>query len=124
MREQDGTDRGRRRRNDLLLAAVFLGLAGIFGAGYFFAHRAPAMTAEVTVDGQLVDTLDLSENQEITIEGVRDGRNRLVVENGEIWCAEASCPDKVCVRQGKQSRDGEMIVCLPNRMTVKVRGED
>lgn len=107
-----------------MLAAVFLGLAGIFGVGYFFAHRAPAMTAEVTVDGQLVDTLDLSENQEITIEGVRDGRNRLVVENGEIWCAEASCPDKVCVRQGKQSRDGEMIVCLPNRMTVKVRGED
>lgn len=122
MKDTDGTNRGRRRKNDFVLAAVLLGLAGL-GLGYSFAHGTPAMTAEVTVDGQLVETLDLSENQEITIKGVRDGINCLVVENGEIWCAEASCPDKVCVHQGKQSRDGQMIVCLPNRMTVKVTGK-
>ncbi|MCI8659260.1 MAG: NusG domain II-containing protein [Lachnospiraceae bacterium] len=123
MKDKDETNTEKQRRNELLLAAVLLGLATVCGGGYYWGHRELAQTAEVTVDGQLVETLDLSEDQKITIQGVQNGENLLVVQNGAIWCEEASCPDKVCVHQGKQSRDGEMIVCLPNRMVVKVIGE-
>ena len=35
---------------------------------------------------------------------------------------EASCPDKICMDQGQVSQEGEMIVCLPNRMTARVMG--
>ena len=46
--------------------------------------------------------------------------NHLVVKEGQIWCDQASCPDKVCVHQGKQSLEGGTIVCLPNRMIVQI----
>lgn len=82
------------------------------------------MRAEVTIDGELVETLDLSKDQEVTIHGARGGMNRLVVQDGEIWCEEASCPDQVCVHQGKQSRDGELIVCLPSLMIVQIKGRN
>ena len=74
--------------------------------------------------GKLAETLDLSKDQEVTIHGAHNGVNRLVVKDGEIWCEEATCPDQVCVHQGKQSRDGEMIVCLPSLMIVQVKGEE
>ena len=113
-----------QKKHDLILAVVLLILAVVLGGGYYLTHQEPAMRAEVTIDGELVETLDLSKDQEVTIHGARGGMNRLVVQDGEIWCEEASCPDQVCVHQGKQSRDGELIVCLPSLMIVQIKGRN
>lgn len=113
-----------QKRNDRILAIVVLVIALVSGGGYYFTHRTPALRAEVTVDGTLVETLDLSRDQEITIQNANGGANHLIVQDGTIWCSEASCPDGVCIHQGKQDRDGDMIVCLPNRMIVKVIGKE
>lgn len=113
-----------QKRNDLILAIVLLVIALISGGGYYLTHRTPALRAEITVDGKLVETLDLSKDQEITIHSAHNGTNRLIIQNGAIWCAEASCPDGVCVHQGKQERDGDLIVCLPNLMIVQVIGKE
>ncbi len=110
-------------KKEIALILILLALSALLGLGYWAAHRTPALRAEVTVDGKLVETLDLSSNQEITIDGANGGTNHLIVRDGEIWCDKASCPDKVCVRQGKQSLDGEVIVCLPNKMIVQVVGK-
>ena len=48
------------------------------------------------------------------------GYNILHIENGQIWIHDASCPDKICISQGKISQDGEIIVCLPNKMLIKI----
>ena len=111
----------REKQDKFLILALFL-ISLASWLGYYLTHRTPALQAEVTVDGQPAKTLDLTKNQEITIEGINGGTNLLIIQDGEIWCEEASCPDKVCIRQGKQSQDGEMIVCLPNRMIVQVVG--
>lgn len=113
-----------KKRNDLILALILLLVAAISGGAYYITHRTPAIRAEVTIDGRLVETLDLNKDQEILIHGARGGTNKLIIQNGEIWCAEASCPDSVCIHQGKQSRDGDLIVCLPNLMIVKIVGEE
>lgn len=112
------------KKHDFLLVTAVLLIAVLTGAWYYFTHRTPAVRAEVTVDGTLVEILDLSKDQEITIQGARGGTNHLIVQNGEIWCSEASCPDSVCIHQGKQSLDGSLIVCLPNLMIVQIIGED
>ena len=33
----------------------------------------------------------------------------------------ADCPDKICVKTGKIKNKGEQIVCLPNKLVVKVK---
>lgn len=114
----------KQKKNDLWLMLVFLGLAAVLWIGYYVTHREPALRAEVTVDGKLVETLDLSKDQEVTIQGAKGGTNRLAVRDGMVWCEEATCPDQVCVRQGKQSKNGDIIVCLPSLMIVEVIGED
>lgn len=112
------------KKRDFILVIVLLALAAVLGGGYFLTHRTPALRAEVTVDGNLVEVLDLSKDQTVTIHGPHDGSNVLVVQDGAVWCSEASCPDKVCIHQGKQSMDGGIIVCLPNYMIVQVIGKE
>lgn len=67
--------------------------------------------------GEYVLTDDVKE--EIKIES-ETGFNILHIEDGQIWIHDASCPDKICISQGKISRDGEIIVCLPNKMLIKI----
>lgn len=116
-------DKSAAKKHDWILILILLALSLALGIGYALTHRTPAIRAEVTIDGAVVEVLDLSKDQEVTIQGAHQGTNHLVVSGGEIWCSQASCPDQVCVHQGKQSRDGDIIVCLPNLMIVQIIGE-
>ena len=35
---------------------------------------------------------------------------------------EADCPDLLCVHQKAISKEGESIICLPNKVVVTIRG--
>ena len=37
---------------------------------------------------------------------------------------EANCPDKLCIHQGKISKNGETIVCLPHGLIVEIKSDD
>lgn len=50
------------------------------------------------------------------------GYNLLKIGDGEVRVIEASCPDKLDVLQGPISEPGEIIVCLPNRLIVEIKG--
>ena len=70
----------------------------------------------------VVETLELHKDQEYTVKNDQGGVNVFVIRDGKAWVTEASCPDKICMDQGQVSQEGEMIVCLPNRMTARVMG--
>ena len=105
---------------DLGLIAFFLALA----AGLFIFLRAgqtDGARVVVRVDGQEVATYSLARDGRYELNG---GSNILVIQNGEAWLTDANCPDKLCVRQGKIRVTGQVITCLPNRLTVTVYGVD
>lgn len=108
---------------DLILVAAILIIAAAGFLGYRFAHRAPAVVVEISSFGDVVETVDLSKDGTYEIPNVLGGSNTVVVQNGQVYCADATCPDKVCIHQGSISQNGEMIVCLPNQMIAKVVGE-
>ena len=109
-----------RRDLILLLAVLVIGLIGIV-----ILYTRPAALngeVEVAVDGEVVMTLPLSEDTEVAIESVDGGENLLVIQDGTAKIESASCPDGICVRHYAISRDGESIICLPNRVVVTIRG--
>ena len=73
----------------------------------------------VSVNGDDFAEYSLSENGEYSI---ADGKNILVIEDGNAYMKSADCPDKTCVRTGKISQTGERITCLPNMVVVVVKG--
>ena len=48
----------------------------------------------------------------------------LVVKEGRAHLENAPCPLKMCEAMGSISRSGEIIVCLPNRIVVKIPGSE
>ena len=80
--------------------------------------------AEITVDGQVVERIDLDRVTEGYTFMVEDewGSNTIQVEPGRIRVLEADCPDQVCVRQGWISDEVTPIVCLPHRLVIQVSG--
>ena len=54
---------------------------------------------------------------------IRDILKQLCAYKG-VEIIEASCPDKVCIHQGFITKASESIVCLPNKVHIKITTED
>lgn len=110
------------KRNDKILIVVILGLIIIWVAVFLIRGEKPGTQVEVQVDGKVFGVYDLNDDQEILITGAQGGTNLLIIKDGYASVTEASCPDKLCVHQKDIRSDGQTIVCLPNRVVVKVIG--
>ena len=53
----------------------------------------------------------------------QNGEMEIVVENGEIFISNSTCQDKICLLQGKKSKSGSKIICLPNKTVVQIIGD-
>ncbi|MEZ3464568.1 MAG: NusG domain II-containing protein [Lachnospiraceae bacterium] len=109
------------QKKDFVLAAVIAIIAGISALMVMFAQSGAGTSVRVTVDGALYGEYSLSGEQSIFIDSA-SGYNRLVIENGSVYMAEADCPDKYCMDYKPVSRGGETIICLPHRLVVEVTG--
>ena len=108
------------KKRDIILIASILVIAL---ASFLFIELGKEAGARVVVavEGHEIATYSLSENGEYSLNG---GTNILHIEGGKAWLTEANCPDKLCVHQGKIDKTGEVITCLPNKLTVTVKGAD
>lgn len=103
------------KRADLIMIVVVAAICAVLFAWRYYS-RGDGISVVVTVDGQEYGRYSLNKNQEINI----NDTNVLVIQDGEAYMTEAECPDQICVNMGHISSDGEMIVCLPNRVVVLV----
>ena len=109
------------KKNDWILVAVILVVAGIGFLIYTNLGRQTAGIVKVTVDGEVFGTYSLKKEHEIEI----NDTNRLIIEDGQVDMVEADCPDQICVEHISISKNKETIVCLPNKVVVEiVGGED
>ena len=101
----------------VICAAAFLLLKGSGGHG---------TVAVIRVDGEIykkinLDTVAVAYDMEIRTEF---GYNKLHIEHDGISVIDADCRDHICMSQGKVSKAGVPIVCLPHKLTVEIEGGD
>ncbi|MBW4827274.1 MAG: NusG domain II-containing protein [Clostridiaceae bacterium] len=51
------------------------------------------------------------------------GYNLIEIGDGKVRVIEADCPDQLDVKQGYIDSPGEVIVCLPNKLVVEIKGK-
>ncbi|MBE6731541.1 MAG: NusG domain II-containing protein [Ruminococcaceae bacterium] len=68
----------------------------------------------LNIDKKLTITVDDETNLQYNV---------LVIENGSADIIEASCPDGICEDHLPISKSGETIVCLPNKVVVRIESD-
>ena len=108
------------QRNDLILISVCLVLAVLLLLVMNFTRKEGGY-ATVVVNGVETASHPLNQDAIITLSNDEtNGYNLLVIKSGYASIVEANCPDKLCVRQRKIKYNGQTLVCLPNKTTVKI----
>lgn len=110
------------RKGDLL--AIFLVAAmAVMAAVFFLPKNTSAQNAVVQIyqDGQLVKELFLDEDQTIRLTGAYS--NTVEIRDGKAAITETDCPGADCVHSGWISSAGRSIICLPNRVEVRIVGD-
>jgi hypothetical protein len=101
----------------LLIIALF--------AFSFLKTSGQGATVEIRIAQKLYGTYDLNINQEIHI--LDDKGHSLLtclINDGTIKVISSECPDKICVDEGSIMLSGQTIVCLPNKVVIKIIGSD
>lgn len=113
------------KRGDFVVLGVILALSAALGI--FFSVKdckssaSPgSMSVVISIDGQEQAVLPLDRDTVYTTPG---GGNIIEIKDGAVRMTDAGCPDKLCKKQGSISKAGEAIICLPNRVSVTLRGE-
>ena len=112
-----------RVRNDVIFIVALLAVIAIAGACFYFL-RGEGDTVTVSIDGKVIATYPLDEDLVKDIHTEGDGLNRLIIRDGKAWVEKASCPDGICAAHKPIHREGESIVCLPNKVVITVQTAD
>ncbi|WP_122642872.1 NusG domain II-containing protein [Luxibacter massiliensis] len=108
------------RKNDFVLLGFFLAIALLGTVYIFIAGKESGGTVKISVDGRAWGNYDLSADQTVDIKGT----NILEIRDGKASMKTAGCPDQICVHQKPISKNGESIICLPNRVVVTIDSEN
>ena len=106
----------------LILSSIVLLCTFITTAAYL---KCDGNTATISVNGEVIYKIPINSigaPYEIPIEN-GGHTNVVLVEDGRISMKSADCPDKLCVRQGSISSTSYPIVCLPNKVIIKIEGD-
>jgi len=53
-----------------------------------------------------------------------NGNSIIGIKDGDAFFIESECPNKTCVLSAPISKGGEWIGCLPNRVFIRIEGEE
>ena len=104
----------------IAIAATLLFALAVFLA-FLPGDRNPGGRAELYLDGALYRTVSLNVPQEFAV--VAEFRNTVTVKDGKIAVTASDCPGGDCMHSGWVDSSGRSIVCLPNRLEIRIVSE-
>jgi hypothetical protein len=105
---------------DVAVIFIFTALSIALLAGTGIARRS-AWAVGIEVSGNEVLSLSRADDGVRQVEGPL-GLTEIEIRNGQVRVLSSSCPLKLCQRAGWIGAAGEMIVCLPNEVVVRLSG--
>lgn len=111
------------KKKDVILTVCLLIAAAAIYLIIQFTGYSEGSQAVVTVAGKEYGVYHLDEDKEFTVKS-KNGYNIIVISSGKVYIKDADCPDKYCVHQGKISKSGETLICLPHKLSVEVKKDN
>ena len=103
------------RIGDVLLIIFFL----LF---ILFLPRDRGEKVTISVDKTKTFVYPLNQNRELIVNG-KIGTAKVEIGDGRVRILNSPCPLKICEKKGWISNKGDFIICVPNRIVIKITGE-
>ena len=125
----ENTEKIQLKKGDyfILLAVLFMVIIAIT----LILGKEKGNVVHVTI-GDESTTYAINENQRIPVGSAESKSlevkedfitNMIVIEDGQVFMEHATCPDQICVNHKPIFKNGEMIICLPNKVYVEVESD-
>jgi hypothetical protein len=114
------------KKNDIILMLIVLVIAVVAFIGFKISSESNQGDLEVLIkhDGEIIKSYPFSPKTNETYIYEEDGElNIIQIKDGIVNMIEANCRDQICVKTAAISRNGEIIVCLPHKLTVEIFSE-
>jgi len=103
--------------------AVLCVLAVLSGFTLFYAHPFQSKAKQVWISegGKTIGYYNLNEDKVIRVKGPL-GISVVRIHNGKAAIVAAPCPNKTCMKMGPIPDRGRLMICIPNRLVVEIKG--
>ena len=109
------------RKWDLLAIAATLLLGAVVFMAFLPQNSDKTAVVQIYQNGKLLHETALNEDRSIAVEG--EYCNTVVIRGGKVYIEESNCPGRDCVHSGSIEKPGRSIVCLPNRVEIRIIGQ-
>ena len=109
----------------IIVTMIIFSLLSMFMVNIFFYGENGTIVV-IEVDGKPYAKYNFNEitsSKHIEIR-TEYGYNKVEITKDKVRVIEADCPDKLDVSAGWISKTNQMIVCLPNRLVIKIIGNE
>ncbi len=93
-----------------------------FLSALFFIPRSSGEKIIVIVDKRKEYIYPLNVDRIVEFKG-KIGMIKLEIRDKKAKVIESSCPQKICMKTGWIENKGEQIICVPNRVIIRIDGE-
>lgn len=103
--------------NDFLLNLIVVLVCITIPLVMFLCSANNEKTLVVSYDGKEEKRISLDSDETFYVHGVE-----IEVKDGQAYVVNSNCPDKLCVNMKKAKNAGDSIICVPNKVSVRIAG--
>ena len=106
----------------ILIGLIILAIFSYFIYNYFDNKASGELIVIIKQNGKVIKQFKITDTMEYQETFKWQGHsNTIKIKNNTVSIIESDCKDKLCIKQGEISRQGESIICLPNRFVVEIK---
>ncbi len=88
---------------------------------HFF--KVPSMNVVIETNDGYNKIFSINKDNLITVKGPL-GDTVIQIKNKKVRIIKSSCPNHICIKSGWISSTHDALICLPNKIIVKISGEN
>ena len=105
---------------DVLTIFIFIVLTGYLASILWNFPQGEYL--KIQMGKQEIGSFSLNQNIAKIIEGPI-GKTEVIIESGKVRISKSPCTKKYCIHQGWINQLNQIIVCIPNQISISVIGD-
>ena len=101
---------------------ILVSLIFIIFAFKTFWHFETGSVVQVNFQGKTYGNFSLFQDKKISLIG-HEGESMIEIKDGRARFKSAPCKNQYCIQQGWISYIGQMLICIPNEVSIEILGK-